>query len=529
MQNIQLQYSLLFTLVLVFNLNAQIITGNKPDIEVKNASFNSIYSDFGAFQYSDNMLVFTSAKNVKTRKQRKWKNNEEPFLNIYSIVGSEESFFDDKIFNKKDKFKYHVSSVTFNKNRTLMYFTANDLLSKRSVVKKEKSRLKIYFATLINNEWQNIKEVPFNSELYSTGHPYLAPNEKELYFVSDRPGGFGLTDIYKVNILANNSFSEVINLGSEINTAKKEMFPFVDEDDFLYFSSNGNKPGLDDLDIYYVNLNADSLKVLNAGIPINSRADDFAFFKINGKEAGYFSSDRIGGKGGDDIYSFKGDFKEKTICNKELTFRFRDSKTLKVVEEVSFYSESPTGNISNQENSANGIYKITQDCALEKIKISAFSQKYVPFKKEVLINDNKLNFDFFLEKDIRAEKLVKVVNNKLQIIIGDIYFAYNKFTISPSSEPKIEKLIKVMQEYPEIKIKINSHTDSRGSEAYNLKLSQKRARAIQEYIKAKGISGGRLLYEGIGEKEILNKCVNKVKCSKEEHLMNRRTTFVIIE
>ena len=146
-----------------------------------------------------------------------------------------------------------------------------------------------------------------------------------------------------------------------------------------------------------------------------------------------------------------------------------------------------------------------------------------------MINDNKLNFDFFLEKDIRAEKLVKVVNNKLQIIIGDIYFAYNKFTISPSSEPKIEKLIKVMQEYPEIKIKINSHTDSRGSEAYNLKLSQKRARAIQEYIKAKGISGGRLLYEGIGEKEILNKCVNKVKCSKEEHLMNRRTTFVIIE
>ena len=420
--------------------------------------------------------------------------------------------------------------MSFNNSKTIMYFTANNLITKKRGFGKEIVKLKLYSAKLINNKWTEIKELPFNSEKYSIGHPSLSLDEKKLYFISDMPGGYGLTDIYNVDILPDGSYSSPVNLGEKINTAGKEMFPFVDENNILYYSSNGIDKNVGDLDIYYTDLKNESTKVFNAGLPINSKSDDFAFFKIRGREKGYFSSNRIGGKGDDDIYLYSGDFKEKEICKEFINIAIKDSKTFKLLDSVSVLLRPIASKIQVEKNTKlNGRVKFEKSCVSDSLKISALKKGYLPFNKSFKSQKGKLNYELLLEKDILSEKIVEVVDRKVQIIIDDVYFSYGKFNISSQSKLKLAKLIAIMNKYPEIKIKVNSHTDSRSGYLFNLKLSKKRALSIRNYIISKGISKNRVYFEGYGEQKIINKCFNNVKCSEEEHLVNRRTTFLIVD
>jgi tetratricopeptide (TPR) repeat protein len=277
----------------------------KQQYFLKPINFNSKYSDFGAFEH-EGTLYFASSRNEGAITKHRYGWNEEPFLDIYQTSASS----NDSIVNHKSKIKGDVNSVfhegplTITKDGKTMYFSRNDY-NKKVLGKNEEgvTNLKIYKATLVDDKWTQIEELPFNSNNYSIGHPALNNDETKLYFTSDMPGGLGGTDIYYVDI-NNESFGTPVNLGSVVNTNKNESFPFVNSENTLFFSSDGH-PGLGLLDIFAtVSDNNNIISVLNLGTPVNSSKDDFSFFMNEDGLSGYFASNRDGGVGSDDIYAY---------------------------------------------------------------------------------------------------------------------------------------------------------------------------------------------------------------------------------
>ncbi|HKK12085.1 MAG TPA: carboxypeptidase regulatory-like domain-containing protein, partial [Flavobacteriaceae bacterium] len=278
-------------------------------VSVEDLPINSKFADFGAYE-KDGKLLFSSARDTKS-KIYDW--NGEPYLDIYESSVSEKDGKDTfgkvtKLNSNKVNSEFHEANVAITNDGKTMYFT-RDNVSKRNQLRTDRkgtAHLKIYRATLVDSTWQDVVELPFNDKLYSNGHPTLSPDDKTLFFVSDREGGYGGTDIYKVDILGENEYGVPENLGPSINTDGREMFPFVAKDSTLYFSSDSNI-NLGFLDIFKSNILKDpNAKAENLGAPYNSGYDDFGFFVNSDTEIGYFSSNRPGGMGSDDIYGFVG-------------------------------------------------------------------------------------------------------------------------------------------------------------------------------------------------------------------------------
>ncbi|NNM18106.1 MAG: cell envelope biogenesis protein OmpA, partial [Croceitalea sp.] len=285
------------------NHNNEIIGKN---FEIKNLDINTPYSDFSPMFLNDNKLVFASSKDSSYLNTRRFKWNNQPFLDLYvgEVGSSEEKLNKVQKLSKNINTKYHEAAVTFSPDNNTMYFTRNNYGKKLKRDKNGVNHLKLYMSKKVNDEWSEALELPFNSESYSTGHPAMSPDGKKLFFVSDKPGGFGGTDIYVVDVLENGKFSRPRNLGRGINTAQREMFPFVTKD-MLYFSSD-RAFGLGGLDIYKAPFVDNMFQVaVNVGQPINSNRDDFSYVINEETQKGYFASNRSGGKGDDDIYSFK--------------------------------------------------------------------------------------------------------------------------------------------------------------------------------------------------------------------------------
>jgi tetratricopeptide (TPR) repeat protein len=280
---------------------------NDVIVDIENLPFNSANSDFGSFIH-DNILYFATAR-AEGKKVYNW--NDEPFLDLVQVSITEEgdvrnygsvSDLPSSMVNSE----YHEASVAITNDGKTLYFT-RDNVNKRNRLnydKKGTTHLKIYKATLKDNQWGDIVELPFNDKIFSTGHPTLSPDNKIIYFVSDREGGIGQTDIYSVTINEDGTYGTPQNLGENINTEGREMFPFVSKDNTLYFSSDGYL-NLGLLDIFKSNhLKGDRSEPQNMGAPYNSGYDDFAYFVDETTQKGYFSSNRYTGKGGDAIYSF---------------------------------------------------------------------------------------------------------------------------------------------------------------------------------------------------------------------------------
>lgn len=288
----------------------------KEVINLHNVALNTKYSDFGGFIHSDK-FYFASSAPQSDKRTRIYKWNEQPYLNMYVATKEEQTLEGDtdaaRIIELTDKTaldeplqtKYHEANAIVTQDGLTMYFTRDNYNGKKLGKNKERQvLLKIYKASLVNGKWDNITELPFNSDDYSCGHPALSPDEKTLYFISDKPDGFGATDLYKVAI-DGSKYGEVKNLGKGINTEGREMFPFMSRDSVLYFSSDGHL-GLGALDIFETKLteNNEFTQVKNIQAPFNSKKDDFGFTVNKEKNKGFFSSNREGGKGDDDIYSF---------------------------------------------------------------------------------------------------------------------------------------------------------------------------------------------------------------------------------
>lgn len=490
-------------------------------IEAKNLDINTSYSDFGGIE-ANGILYFASSRNT-SGKIYKW--NEQPYLDIYQATISkndDETSIGEVDFIKADDINtdYHESSMAISNDGKTVYFTRNNVTKRNRLDydKKGTSHLKIYKASLDEGTWVDIEELPFNDDVFSTGHPALSPDNKQLYFVSDREGGFGQTDIYVVDLLEEEQFSEPRNLGANVNSEGREMFPFIAEDNTLYYSSDGFiNLGL--LDIFKSNiLNDNTAKPENMGAPFNSGSDDFAYVVNSNNETGYFSSNREGGKGDDDIYSFAAyeckQVVEGTVRNSE-TQEPIGNATVKLIDETGKIQISVTTDI-------NGYYMFDADCDKTFTVLGSKTDYKDDLKPVVTSSENAVKH----RVDLNLVPLIK--DN--QIVINPIFFDFDKSNIRTDAQYELEHIIDVMREHPNMVIKLESHTDSRGGDRYNMRLSDRRAKSTRDYILSRGIDASRIESAiGFGETQLLNECANRVKCTKEQHQLNRRSYFYILK
>lgn len=507
------------------------IEANSNRYQLTNISVNTPYSDYGAALLG-NQLIFTSARETDGKSGRKiheWTN--ESFTSLFSSTINADGTFDEpEKFAPELDSKVNEATAVFTADGKTMYFTRNNtsLKGKKKRNKDRDTLLKIYKATLSEEgKWENIEELPFNSDNFNTAHPALTPDDNWLYFSSDREGTLGQSDIFRVSIYPTGGYGNVENVGNKVNTSGRETFPFISKDNFLFFSSDGH-PGLGGLDVFVAKINVDGSfgTVTNMGAPINSSTDDFGFYIDNKTKKGFVSSNRADGIGGDDIYFFM-----ERVCRQILEGIVFDKDTKEVLANATVTVFDNTykkiGEIITDEQ---GYYKVEEaECGV-KYRLKAEAPEY---NTEEVIVQLDFNPGGVFKQDIALEKTEKPieVNDDLfkKLKLEPIYFDFDKSNIRPDAELELIKIVEVLKEYPDMKIDVRSHTDSRGNDNYNLGLSDRRAKSTIQWIVKQGIDASRVSGKGYGETQLLNKCSNGVPCTVEEHQLNRRSEFIVLE
>lgn len=502
-----------------------------PNFEVKDAGINTQYSEFSPM-YLEDQVVFASAKDSSVFSTRRYKWDDQPYLDLYTAQLNQETqeLKDALKFSKEINTKYHEASVAFTPDGETMYFTRNNYGKKLRRDKNGINHLKIYVSKKVDGAWTEATEVPFNSDDYSTGHPALSKDGKKMYFVSDMPGSIGETDIFVVDILGDGNFSTPKNLGPEVNTEQKEMFPFIKEDK-LYFSSNGHT-GLGGLDVYQATMGEEGgfSLVKNMGKPINSNMDDFSYIIDDTKEKGFFASNREGGKGRDDIYSFAKIRPEEVPTNvNAIAGVVVDLITGDVMPKalVELLDENNI-KLKEMETLADGSFIFEDLEANTKYTLRTTADTYFENTMQVsTLENDTVNVDVAMRK---LQEMIAVENGIRKLKTEMIHFDFDKSYIRPDAAVELKKLVEVMNEYPDMVIKIESHTDSRGSDVYNEYLSDKRAKSTRDYIISQGIAPERIESAiGYGEYRLLNECDGSVSCTEEKHYLNRRSEFIIVK
>jgi len=499
-----------------------------PKMALNNLDINTPYEDFSPVYYKDNEVVFASSRDNSHLINRKWNGNRQPFLDLYlADLTDGNNLTNVRKFNEVVNKKYHDAPATFNQAGDYMIVT-------RNIYTKDKlndNKLWLYESHLIDNSyWDDPTPLYFNDKNFSTGQASLSPDGKIMYFVSDRPGGFGGTDIYKTVKGIDGKWSVPENLGPKINSEGNEMFPYYDaKGNYLFFSSNG-WPGLGGLDVFVTKVKRDGsyTKPQNLGAPINSNRDDFGFiYKQDG--SGFVSSNRAGGKGDDDIYSYKNmpNFQDK-IKECYLSGTITDKTTQEPLAYAQVILTDAAGNkLKEVETKADGKYDFGIDCG-NVYNVLVLRQPYNEAKANI---DTKTYDTPNIVKDFALEKPGEKLLEKDQLCdhkIAPIYYDLDKFYIRFKDKLKLDKIVALMNKYPEMKLEVSSYTDSRASKPYNVKLSKNRTMSAINYLTSHGISKDRLVAKWFGELYPVNGCVDGVKCSEAEHQLNRRTEFKIL-
>ena len=477
-----------------------------------------------------NTLIFASTEvNTNSFINRKSGWNGLSYLTLYSVALDGANQISEKPQKLKGHLRsiYHESSAVYTKDLKTMYFTRNNNTNKKQ---KNNEDLKIYRTNNSDGNWSEPKDLSFNSDTYSSAHPALSPDEKTLYFASNRPGGYGDSDLYSVEINEDGSLGMPINLGPKINTPGRETFPFIDVANGLYFSSDGHF-GLGGLDVFYLKIMDDGFgNLLNIGEPINSYADDFAFGIDDALEKGFVSSNRGAVEGSfvyDNIYAFVQTEPIKDVYKAVIEGVVTDKQTDHPIAESKIVLKNPEGQVYAELTTDKQGYYQTETNRYEVYTVLTSKEGYDSDDKLTKVNLDIQQIDFRLQPNEVALSpgidLAKVLN------IPVVYFDYDKSDIRPDAVVELEKLVATMEAYQNLRINIRSHTDSRGNDNYNQKLSERRAKSTMDYIISQGISKSRLTSEGLGEQEVTNKCANYVRCSEEEHQKNRRSEFIILK
>ena len=505
------------------------IRSNLGRYTIDNAGINSKYSDYGS-AIVENQLVFASARDTGGVIQNKHAWTGKHFTNLYAAnVDSELSPSNPSRYDANINSKFHEATPVFTKDGSTMYFTRNDYLDgKRGKDVNKFTLLKIYKATLVNKRWTNVTELPFNSNNFSSAHPALSPDEQTLYFASDRPGTIGQSDLYKVSINSDGTYGDPINLGTAINTEARETFPFVTKDNQLYFASDGH-PGLGGLDIFRTNINNDgSIGIIeNDGGEVNSPKDDFGYYRDSETNNGFFSSNRDGGLGSDDIYKFT----FKPSCKQSLKGIVTDSKTAAVLANTTItLIDNQYNTIGETTTDSSGNYSFEVKCS-NSYSVRAIKTEYSP--KELKISIPTTTGETKLDIQLESSVCKVAVGDDLGKCFGIkmIYFDLDKSNIRKEAALDLAKILDVLNQNPTMKLDIRSHTDCRQTAKYNMALSERRAKATIAWLVSKGIDQSRLTGKGYGESQLINDCgcepTNQSNCSEEQHQMNRRSEFII--
>lgn len=635
----------------------RLLSARKDFYEVKHLPFNTKYDDFGP-TYFQNGLVFSSERGNTGPIKRIHEWTGYPFLDLYftgiDTLDVENFEFDysekpDK-YTKKLNTKYHDGPICFSTDQKKIFFTRNNIDSRNRVGKDDEGviRLKVFLADYEDGKWKNLQGLPFNSDEYSVAHPSLSPDGETLYFSSDMPGGFGGMDLY-YSVLEDGQWAPPRNMGPRVNTEGHEVFPYLQPTSGrLYFSSDG-QVGLGMLDIFYMDNNEGVWgPVMNIGYPINTTADDFGLILNDEESFGYFTSNREGGVGRDDIYSFKysaakievlvydkytgepiegatvaddcSKLELLTGANGKVTFEMPLNTCCTFLATKEPYDDNTGDTCTHNFKSGQKVVvkipmerplefsiegyvydkesglplpaakvTLTPDCGGEPIVASTDDEgKYsFPLDKECcyhlkaeypdylavstekpyctkgLGESTTFRHDFYLNKFIaRPEKTDSslVVNRPpglpenpngntnpggtvngggntvtnpcdgepVRFVLEHIYYDFDKAYIRSDAEEPLAELIKILEDNPQLVVEIGSHTDARGSNRYNDRLSRRRAKSVVRYLKNKGIASNRLEYQGYGEKQPTNECVNRVPCDEEKHQRNRRTEFRVV-
>ena len=494
---------------------------------INKVAVNTKYSDFGPSYYKDKLVFSSSTLNKEHFKTHSWTNL--PYLDLFiADIDSLGELSNTTPFNSNINTEYHESSTAFTKDGKMMFFTRNNYTDgKKGYDKSRTIRLKLYSATLNENgtSWGNIRELPFNNSDYSTAHPALSTDEKRLYFASDMPGTFGRSDLWYVELTKGTDgsfmYGTPVNLGSEINTKARETFPFISENNNLYFSSDGHG-GQGGLDVFVsaIDKEGNLQQITNFGAPINTNVDDFGFITKESKGSGYYTSN-VGGRGSidDEIYYFY----EKCVMTINGVVTDIDTEELLPGSVVSILSED-NKLIEKVTVGDDATFSFTTECDTKYI-IRATKDRYFPKEETIETPDEggivNLNIQLKLEEPCPPNDL------GCRLDLQPIYFDYDKDNIRPDASVELAKILYAMQLYPELVIHIESHTDSRGRDSYNIKLSERRAQSTLKWLVERGIDKDRLSAKGYGETQLVNKCNNDVDCTEEQHQLNRRSMFII--
>jgi len=640
-------------LVRACDYEEELMIKNAGIYQIKQTPFNTNGDDFGPTYYKDG-VIFASERDKGGAIKREHTWTGMPFLELYYVKAEEQKSKDDDSglcgdfqyseptkFSKKINSKYHDANATFSSDQSEIFFTRNLTISGKTGRSEEGAIcLKIFSAKSDGGDgWTEMEGMPFNSDEYSVAHPTLTTDGTRMYFSSDMPGGFGGMDIYYTD-RENGRWGPPMNLGPGINTEGNEIFPYYHSNNILYFSSDGHI-GLGGLDIYSMEDKGDDTfgEVTNIGYPINTISDDFSITLNEDGTCGYFSSDREGGAGRDDIYSFKKmaspievlvvDAKtEEPIqgasvindCTGETMTTSADGKVLLEMK-MNICCKFEASAETYMSNSEEGC---TKDIPVgEKVFVTIPLSQESKFDLEGIVFDDITNLPLegatiILKSDCEGEEdqvittdetgsyyfelgddccytlvgekedyLRDVIENQCtrgldtsttllvnlnlapintdgeeQIVdtpedmvskngkdgvttneppdfgftpapgpisfLVHIYYDFDRATIRPEAEPELEKLLSVINNNPEYVIEIGSHTDSRGSFAYNKRLSQRRANSVVRWLVDHGVSKEQLKAVGYGEKINVNNCKNYVRCSEDKHQLNRRTEFKVV-
>ena len=499
----------------IFNENPNyipVLLDQQKSFDIKSIDINSDKSDFGAI-LQDNTIYFTSARNTKS-KIYSW--TKEPFLDIYIANLNEDGTISNILQIKELNSKYHDGSVSISQDGSTMYFTS-DSFRENSFEKDKASKLKlgknnIFSAKFINGKWDEITSLPFNSKDYSSGNPSISKDGKTLYFSSNRPGSVGGVDIWKVAISETGSYGTPENLGKSVNTEGNESFPFITSDNVLYFSSDA-KQGLGAMDVYKIDLTTNSA-AKNLGKPVNSEKDDFAFTINENKNIAFVASNR---NGNDDI------FKLIPICNYEVNAIVTNANSGAILAEANVSILDDQNNIiSSLKSNSKGEVSYTVECE-KAYTIQAIKDGFESNSFAVTASKKKGGS---IKIDVALKPISEIITEK-QVNLKPIFFEYNNSNITQQGAFELDKLVQIMKNNEKLFIFVKSHTDNRGSDEFNLLLSDKRVKATIQYVISNGIDPNRISGKGFGETEPKVDC--KENCTEEAHEQNRRSEFLIVK
>ncbi len=496
---------------------------------INEASVNTALSEFSVFPYKGK-VYYAGEPDLATFRSI-YGRTGRPYLRLYLADISPEANLLNPDLDRSNlnNGTYHVGPLIADKSGEKLYITRTTTakaleVSEIDKVKYITNNLELYlFSKQSDGSW---KESPFlhnNVEKYSVGHAALSPDEKILYFTSNMEGSIGGTDIWFSEMQSDGTWGKPQNAGPSINTDKDEMFPFVAKDGTLYFSSNG-WPGMGGLDIFSATgAKKQWSSPKNLKYPLNSSADDFGIYVSENSHdqlIGYLSSNRKGGKGADDIYSFRS---QEQKVNFAVKGKVVDKKNGQVLSGASLSLTNIDGTVvARQTIPQEGTFFFD----LEKDKDYTLLASKEKFYGDTLkVSTKSLTKSDTLFAQLQLETLFEVGR---VFELKNINYDFDKDNIRPDAAKILDHLVVLMRDNPTLEIELGSHTDSRGNDNYNLNLSQRRAQSVVNYLVTKGISRARMVAKGYGETELLNECGNGVECNDAQHQENRRTVFKVL-